>query len=303
MKTVVIFGGSGFIGQHIIRRLAKKGFKIIIPYQKQVNEAQLRLLGTIGQIIPIYFKSINEKILFNEMSKADVVFNLKTQWSEKKTSFENGIFNFNKKLIDFLKSMEKNKQFIFFSGIGANKKNNSKRSEMILKSEKYIQENLNNYAIIRPGVVIGFDDQFIKKLVSAFKMFFFVPQFGNGKSKIQPVFVDDISIAIDKILTESSKSNHIFELVGNEIYTYKELYSLIASYMSVYRIFVPIPYILAEIVVSLLEKTLISPLNSEQLKLFKNDNIASNIDKSFLDLNIQPQDVREIIKRIVEKNI
>ena len=303
MKTVVIFGGSGFIGQHVIRRLAKKGFKIIIPYQKQVNEAQLRLLGTTGQIMPIYFKSINEKILFNEMSKADVVFNLKTQWSEKKTSFENGIFNFNKKLIDFLKSMEKNKPFIFFSGIGVDKKNNSERSEMILKSEKYIQENLNNYAIIRPGVVIGFDDQFIKRLVYIFKMFFFVPQFVNGKSKIQPVFVDDISIAIDKILTESSKSNHIFELVGNEIYTYKELYSLIASYMSVYRIFVPIPYILAEIVVSLLEKTLISPLNSEQLKLFKNDNIASNADKSFFDLNIQPQDVREIIKRIIKKNI
>ena len=126
MKTVVIFGGSGFIGQHIIRRLAKKGFKIIIPYQRQVNEAQLRLLGTTGQVMPIYFKSINEKILFNEISKADVVFNLKTQWSEKKTSFENGIFNFNKRLIDFLKSMEKNKQFIFFSGIGVDKINNSK---------------------------------------------------------------------------------------------------------------------------------------------------------------------------------
>ena len=52
MKTVVIFGGSGFIGQHIIRRIAMIGYRIIIPHQQQANEAKLRLLGAIGQIIP-----------------------------------------------------------------------------------------------------------------------------------------------------------------------------------------------------------------------------------------------------------
>ena len=53
MKTVVIFGGSGFIGQHIIQRIAKIGYRIIIPHQQQANEAKLRLLGVIGQIIPL----------------------------------------------------------------------------------------------------------------------------------------------------------------------------------------------------------------------------------------------------------
>ena len=84
MKTVVIFGGSGFIGQHIIRRIAKIGYRIIIPYQQQTNEAKLRLLGVIGQIIPLRFRSFNEMIIQRQLQKANVVINLKTLWDEKK---------------------------------------------------------------------------------------------------------------------------------------------------------------------------------------------------------------------------
>ena len=60
MKTVVIFGGSGFIGQHIVRRIAKKGYKIIVPYQRSTNEAKLRFLGNVGQIIPIQYKDLDQ---------------------------------------------------------------------------------------------------------------------------------------------------------------------------------------------------------------------------------------------------
>ena len=73
MKTVVIFGGSGFIGQHIIQRIAKIGYRIIIPHQQQANEAKLRLLGVIGQIIPLRFRTLNETIILKQLQKADVV--------------------------------------------------------------------------------------------------------------------------------------------------------------------------------------------------------------------------------------
>ena len=84
MKTVLIFGGSGFVGKHIIRRLAKNGYKIIIPHNNQANEAKLRLLGTTGQIIPVRFRSLKEKKLINLINKADIILNLKTVWDEKK---------------------------------------------------------------------------------------------------------------------------------------------------------------------------------------------------------------------------
>ena len=61
MKTAVIFGGSGFVGHHIVRRIAKKGYKIIIPYQRSINEAKLRLFGNVGQIIPLKFINIQDE--------------------------------------------------------------------------------------------------------------------------------------------------------------------------------------------------------------------------------------------------
>ena len=114
MKTVVIFGGSGFVGKHIIRRIAKNGHKIIIPNQKQTNEAKLRILGSTGQVIPIKFKSLKEEKIINLINNADVVLNLKTMWNEKKMNFQKGILNFNRDLVDIIKIKQKTNQFIFF---------------------------------------------------------------------------------------------------------------------------------------------------------------------------------------------
>ena len=198
MKTVLIFGGSGFIGKHIIRRIAKNGYKIIVPHQKQINEARLRLLGSTGQIIPVKFQSIKESKIINLINIADVVLNLKTLWDEKKISFEHGIVDFNIDIIKAIKNNKANSQFIYFSGIGVDEDIYSLRSRAIYKSEQYIQKNLKNSILIRPGIVMGGDDQFLKGLLPLIKRSFFIPLFGNGLSKLQPVFIDDISIAISK---------------------------------------------------------------------------------------------------------
>ena len=93
MKTVVIFGGGGFVGHHIIRSIAKEGYNIIVPYQKNTDEAMLRLLGVFGQVIPLKFKQINENIILNILKKAQVVINLKTLWNEKNIASSNfGLF-------------------------------------------------------------------------------------------------------------------------------------------------------------------------------------------------------------------
>ena len=300
MKTVVIFGGSGFVGRHIIRRIAKNGHKILIPHQSKVNEARLRLLGTTGQVIPINFNHLYEDRLSNLIDHSDVVINLKTLWDQKRISFEKGIFDFNVNLVNLIK---KNTQFIYFSGIGIDEKNDSERSKAILQSEKYIQKNLINSIIIRPGVIIGGGDQFLKSLTSLFKMTFFVPLLGNGLSKFQPVFIDDVSMAINNIIESDLLKHYIYEIVGSDIFTYKEFYNYLAMCMNKTRVFVPVPFQLAKIAVSIMEKISFSPLSSEQLKLFERDNISSNNHKKLEDLKIFPQDLREIIKKIIEKNI
>ena len=123
--------------------------------------------------------------------------------------------------------------------------------------------------------------------------------FGTGEVKLQPVFVDDVANAIEIILEQGIKENHMYELVGPEIFTYKSFYQFIANTLNLRRKFVPIPFKLAKLGVSIIEKTHLNLLTKDQLLLFKDDNIASNQDKNFRNLEIYPKDLREVIKKII----
>ena len=94
MKSIVIFGGAGFIGKHLIRRLTKNGHKIIVPYQRSVQEAKIRLLGVTGQVIPFRYSSLEDKRLKSVLNNADVCINLKTTYDQKKGDFKNTIWVF-----------------------------------------------------------------------------------------------------------------------------------------------------------------------------------------------------------------
>ena len=302
MKTVVIFGGAGFVGRHIITSIANEGYNIIVPYQKNTNEAKLRLLGVLGQVIPLKFTQINEDIILSILKKAHVVINLKTLWNEKKISYEKGIFNFNRDLLGLINKYNSKTLFIFFSGLGLDNMKESKRSLVISKTEQIIQKNLKKTIIIRPGIIIGGRDEFLKKLVPIFRLSYFVPIFGSGNTRIQPVFIGDVILAINKIIYKNFEESKIFELGGPNEFTYNNLYFLIAKYLGFKRFFVKIPFFFAKIIVFVIEKTPISLITFDQLMLFKNDNILSGKNNNFADLNIKPQSIEEIIK-ISVKNI
>jgi uncharacterized protein YbjT (DUF2867 family) len=300
MKSIVIFGGSGFVGRHLIRRLAKNGYKIIVPYQKSIQEAKIRLLGVTGQIIPFRYTSLNDKRLQSILMNTDICINLKTTYDQKKGSFNEIIFNFNKKLIKILKSNKNLEQFVFFSGLGVDIDKNSKRSIAIYKTEKEAYKMIDNTSIIRPGVIIGGGDVFLKRLLPIFKMSFFVPLFGDGTIKFQPVFIDDVSLAVEKIINNQTTGKNIYELAGPRILEYKDFYNYISKCLNKTRVLVPVPLNLMKIIISFAEKTPFSPLTSEQLLLFEKDNILQNIDKSFKNLDINPQDTLQITKNIIE---
>ena len=300
MKSIVIFGGAGFVGRHLIRRLAKKGHKIIVPYQKSIQEAKIRLLGVTGQITPFRFSSIDDLRLKSVLQKSQICINLKTTYDQKNGSFEDTIFKFNQKLINILKSNTLLEQYIFFSGLGVDEDKNSMRSNAVFKSEKEAFKNIKNSIIVRPGVIIGGGDVFLERLLPIFKLSFFVPLFGNGLIKFQPVFIDDVSKAVEKIIDDNIEGNNIYELAGLKIISYKDFYEHISKCLKKTRVLAPVPLSLIKPLISIAEKTPFSPLTSEQLLLFEKDNIAQNVDKSFVELGINPQDTLQITKNIIE---
>ena len=129
------------------------------------------------------------------------------------------------------------------------------------KTENEAFKYLNNVNIIRPGVIIGGGDVFLKRLLPIFKSSFFVPLFGDGSIKFQPVFIDDISQAVEKIINEEIKNQNIYELAGPEILTYRKFYNHISKCLNKTRVLVPVSLKVMKPLISIAEKTPISPLS------------------------------------------
>jgi len=296
MKSIIIFGGAGYIGKNLIRRFAKEGYKIIVPYQKQTKEANLRLLGAVGQIIPFHFTSLKNDKLLTLLNNSDFCINLKTSWSSNKSELSRSIIDFNSELIDQIKLSSSIKKFIFFSGLGTETRSTF-RNEIISKAENLVIENLQNAVVIRPSVILGNNDQFLSNLLPIFKMSFFIPLFGDGSKKFQPVLIDDVVEFVSKTIEDSNNDKQLFELAGPDIFTYKEFYNLIADAMNKKRVLVPTPMPIMKPIVGLGEKLPFFPINSEQLSLFETDNTLSGKESGFDYHEISPKRVISAIKK------
>ena len=296
MKSIIIFGGSGYVGKNLIRRFVKNGYKIIVPYQKQTKEADLRLLGSIGQIIPFYFSTLKNPKLISLLNNADICINLKTSWSSNKSELTTSILDFNADLITQIQQSNSIKKFIFFSGLGTEQRS-TYRNKIISKTEDLVIKNLYKSVVIRPSVIVGNNDQFLSNLLPIFKMSFFIPLFGNGSKKFQPVSIDDIVEFVAKTIEASKIGKQLYELAGPDIFTYREFYNLIADAMNKKRVLVPTPMPILKPVVGIAEKLPFFPINSEQLSLFETDNTLSGIESGFDYYDISPKRVISAIKK------
>ena len=296
MKSIIIFGGAGYIGKHLIRRFSKDGYKVIVPYQKQTKEANLRLFGAVGQIIPFHFNSLKNEKLLTLLNNADFCINLKTSWSSNKSELKRSILDFNAELIEQIKFSSSIKRFVFFSGLGTEQRS-TYRNEIISKTEDLVTKNLQKSVVIRPSVILGNNDQFLSNLLPIFKMSFFIPLFGNGSKKFQPVLIDDIVEFVAKTIEVSKIGKQLYELAGPDIFTYREFYNLIADAMNKKRVFVPTPMPILKPVVGIAEKLPFFPINSEQLSLFETDNTLSGNESGFSYHEISPKRVISAIKK------
>jgi uncharacterized protein YbjT (DUF2867 family) len=298
MKSIIIFGGSGYVGKNLIRSFVKKDYKIIIPYQRQIDEAELRLSGSVGQIIPFHFSSLENPKLLSILKNAEICINLKTTWDSKESYLEKSIYTFNKKLIEIIKISSTIKKFIFFSGLGTEKRS-TLRNEIISKTEELITRELKNSMIIRPSVILGNGDQFLSSLLPIFKMSFFIPLFGDGSKKFQPVLIEDIVDFVSNLIELPSSDERLFELGGPDVFTYREFYTLISELMNKKRVLVPVPMPIIKPIVGIGEKTPFSPINLEQLSLFDSDNILNNDKKGFDYLKMLPRKIISAIKKSI----
>ena len=290
---VTVFGGTGFLGRHLIKYLCDCECIIKVPSRNLAKGYFLQPLGDVGQINLIKFDLSDNKKLKSLIEDSDIIINLIGILFEKKRNDFNEIhYNFVKRLIDNIKLSKK--KFIQISALGVNKYKNSLYSKSKINADQYIQKNLEKFLIIRPSLIFGPEDNFFNKFAKMSLLSPFLPLIMGGKTKFQPVYVEDVCKGIIEILKKNIE-NKIFEFGGPDIFSFKELLQILLKTLNRKRVLVYIPKNIA-ILMAKFFQVLPNPLLTEdQIKLLENNNIVLNNNYTFKSLGINPVSLKLIL--------
>ena len=290
-KTITIFGGSGFLGKEIVSHLSTKGFILKVFGRSYEKLQTLKLYGSPGQI-SIYAGNINNlKNIDNIISGSDYIINLIAVLSEFRSQSFDNLHVKAPQNIATVSIKHGIKQFIQISSIGADLESLSYNSRSRAQGENELKSIIPNdkLTIIRPSIIFGENDHFFFRFAKLSNLTPFLPLPGGGRTKFQPVFVKDIAISIEKIISNVSYQGKVYELGGPKIFSWKELMQFLNKNLLIPRLLISIPFQLLSMpafFMSFLPKPI---LTLDQIKQLKLDNVVSEDYFHFDDLDIKPR--------------
>jgi NADH dehydrogenase len=285
---IFITGGTGFVGRYIVNSLQKeKDIQLVIP-TRDINKA--KAIFSSSNIKLIHF--IEELDYLVKKEKPDIVINLLgilTENKRKGITFEKVHFEYTQRLVEA--SVDINvKKFIQMSALGVDINSKSRYMKTKAVAEEKIKNSGLNYTIFRPSIIIGKG----QKLFEDFKKFSkFMPLFLAPKGKVQPVNVLDVRDCFIKAVKEDL-SNQIFELCGDKIISYKELFEFALEYIGKKRFVLEVPKEIFLPLLPIFELLPNSPMTKDQYEMLKKDNVCSGKYKGVKDLLGSVRDFREI---------
>ena len=289
MKKVLIFGGSGMVGRHLIRKLTKNNHLVtVVTRNLHKKGAILKLGGNPGYVDVIEANIFDEAQLNNLFKDKDICINLVgILFENKKNNFKNIHINFPSILSK--KSEEyKLKQFIHISALGIEKALDSKYATTKLEGEKKIINNFPKSTILRPSVIFSVDDDFSCRLLNLLSLLPVFPLYYNGKTKFSPIHVTEICQIISNIIDKNICSD-IIECVGPEELSFKEIIKKLLNSIDKKRLLIPIPISIAKIIAFFFERFPKPLITRDQLRLLKYDSILSKECKSNIDIGFVPK--------------
>ena len=283
-RIVTVFGGSGFIGRHLVRALARDGWRVRVATRRPDLAFHLQPLGRVGQINAVQANVRYPDSLAAALRGADAAVNLVgilAPWGKQtfdavhargavavaKAVAEAGIGN-----------------FVHLSAIGADARSKSAYARTKAEGEAAVLSALPSATILRPSVVFGPEDQFFNRFAAMARLMPALPLIGGGKTKMQPVYVSDVAEAGARLLRVAGQPGAIYELGGPAVRTMRELLEYVLATIRRRRLLAPLPFAVAAplgAMTSTVDKLLFGLLPEEfiftadQVELLKHDNVVS----------------------------
>lgn len=229
--TATVFGGGGFLGRYVINRLGRIGSQCVIPYRGDgMNVRHLKLMGDLGQIVPIPVDFCDEDTLRVALEKSNVVINL---IGNDHTTANYSYHDTNVKCVYRLAKLAAEtglvKRFVHMSALGADSNSASDLLKSKAEGEEVVRDFFPDATIIRSAPMFGMEDRFLNRYADLCNFSPIVPVVDGGASKVQPVYVQDVAQAIVNSLVHEEAPGKIVEAVGPEIYSHANLVEFVAA--------------------------------------------------------------------------
>ena len=297
-KNCLIFGGSGQIGRHLIRKLTKNDFKVIVVTRNIHQKGHIiKTQGNAGYIDVVEANIFDEDKIKNLFKKADICINLIGILFEKKGSSFKNIHTVFPSLLAKLCKQNNLKHLIHLSALGINEATNSDYAKSKLEGEKEILKNFPLSTILRPSVVYSVDDNFTTSLMTLLNRLPLFPLYYNGKTKFMPIHSSDLVDIIYNIISKNIYSQ-IIECVGTETLTLKEIIEKLLNLIGKKRILLPLPLFLGKLSAKFFQLFPKPLLTEDQLRLLNYDNIVSGKYKTNTDIGFP---AKSLFEKEVEK--
>ena len=286
-KNCLIFGGSGQIGRHLIRKLTKNNYKVTVVTRNLHQKGYvIKTQANAGYIDIVEANIFDENKIRKLFAKTDICINLIGILYEngKGNTFKN-IHSIFPSILAKLCKEYKVQQFIHLSALGINKATDSEYAKSKLEGEFNIQKNFSLATILRPSVVYSVDDNFTTNFMTLLSKLPFFPLYYNGETKFAPIHCSDLTDTIYHVVSKNIHSK-IIECIGPEIFSLKEILKKLLTLIGKSRLLISMPFFAANLSAKFFQLFPKPLLTVDQLILLKYDNIPSSKYQTNSDIGV-----------------
>ncbi|MDB5593138.1 MAG: hypothetical protein JWM36_99 [Hyphomicrobiales bacterium] len=284
VRLVTVFGGTGFIGRHVVRALARQGWRIRVAARRPNLAGHLQPIGRVGQIHAVQANLRYPASVAAALRGADAVVNLVGILTETGRQRFDAVQAFGARAVARAAREAGVTSLVQMSALGADPQSDSDYARSKAAGEAAAFEFFPGATVLRPSLVFGPEDSFFNRFAALARMSPVLPLIGGGETRFQPVFVGDVAQVVAMALAGETRPGTVYELGGPEVKSFRELMEFVCATTGRKRLLVPVPFgaahymalgteIASKLSLGLYPDMLLT--TRDQVRLLKRDNVVS----------------------------
>lgn len=296
---VTVFGGSGFVGRHVVRALLRRGWRVRAAVRRPDLAGHLQPLGMVGWVQPVQANLRYRWSIERAVQGADAVVNLVGILAESGRQRFDSIHAFGARAIAETTRDAGIERLVHVSAIGADPNSPSVYARSKAVGEKAIFETFPDATIMRPSIIFGPEDKFFNQFAGIARFTPALPLIGGGHTKFQPIFVGDVAQAIAEAVEGKAKTATVYELGGPEVTSFRRCLELMLNEIDRKRLLLPLPWSLAKFIAAFAQFLPGKLLTPDQVNLLRADNVVSELaereKRTLAGLGIEPTSLAAVL--------